>query len=158
MTSSSMRAGLVIALVAICSAIVGAAVERAFLTRQPNVRQGGGGSTGGRGIPGGGPRSPEQDERRRASMLDRMSSSLDLTPAQRAGIDSVMKTTDSSLHAIRVEMQPRLEKVFEGSRTQIQARLTAEQREKFAKFGRGGGDGSRSRGGSGGSGTGAPRT
>ena len=140
MNSSRMRAGLVIALIVVCSAIVGAAVERRFVPR-PLGRQGGGWSPSGRGGPGGGPRSPEQDERRRASILDRMTTSLQLTPAQRAGIDSVMKTTDSSLHVIRVEMQPRLEQVFESSRTQIQARLTAEQREKFAKFGRGGGDG-----------------
>jgi Spy/CpxP family protein refolding chaperone len=139
MTSGRLRAGLIIALIVVCSAIAGAALERTFMPH------GGGNGRGGRGGgppggPGGGPGgrgSPEGDERRRASMLDRMTKSLELTPAQRAGIDSVMKTTDSSLHVIRQEMQPRLEQVFEASRTQIQARLTPEQREKFGKYGRG---------------------
>lgn len=141
MTSGRVRAGLVIALIVVCSAIAGAALERTLMPHgagrggrwgEPGA-QGRGGGPGGPGGPGG-RGGPEGDQRRRNYMLDRMMKSLDLTPAQRAGIDSVMKTTDSSLKAIRVEMQPRLEAVFEASRVQIQARLTPEQREKYAKF------------------------
>lgn len=134
MTSGRLRAALVITLIVVCSAIVGAALERNFFHQRGGRGRGGG--------PGGGPGRGSQDggDRRRAAMLDRMTKSLDLTPVQRAGIDSVMRTTDSLVHAIRTEMQPRLEQVFEGSRTQINARLTPEQREKFAKS-RGGGGG-----------------
>jgi hypothetical protein len=129
------RAAIVIALVVICSALAGAALDRvAFLRmrRRPPFGQGGGGP-GGPGGPGRGPGrgSREEDSRRRVEMLDRMTKDLSLTPAQRAGIDSVMQHTDSSLRAIRTEMQPRLTKVFEDSRTQILSRLDSTQRGKF---------------------------
>ncbi len=142
MISGRLRAGLVIALIVVCSAIVGAAVERKFA---PRADRGRGGPPGPPGIQAGPhPRdSRGSEEKKRAWMLDRMTKSLDLTPVQRAGIDSVMRVTDSSLKAIRVEMQPRLEKVFENSRTQIQAHLTPAQREKFGKSRGGGGGGGR---------------
>jgi hypothetical protein len=126
MTSSRLRAGVVIALIVVCSALAGAAVERVVFQRMIRHRQ-----TGGPGGPGRG--SPEQDTRRRADMMDRMVKDLGLSAAQRAGIDSVMKRTDSSLRAVRAEMQPRLQQVFQTSRAEIVARLDSTQREKFAK-------------------------
>jgi hypothetical protein len=42
-----------------------------------------------------------------------------------------MQRTDSSLRAIRSEMQPRLQQVFQGSRAEIEARLDSAQRVKF---------------------------
>jgi Spy/CpxP family protein refolding chaperone len=66
-------------------------------------------------------------------MLDRLERDLALTPPQRAGIDSIMQRTDSSLRVIRQEMHPRLQQVFESSRAEIASRLTPEQREKFAR-------------------------
>ena len=66
-------------------------------------------------------------------MLDRMTKQLELSTRQRAGIDSVMKRTDSSLRAIRTEMQPRLQQVFQSSRAEIEARLDSAQRITFAK-------------------------
>ena len=51
--------------------------------------------------------------------------------AQRAGIDSVMQRTDSSLRAIRAQMQPEIQKVFERSRVEMESRLDATQRVKF---------------------------
>ena len=65
-------------------------------------------------------------------MLDRMTKDLDLSASQRAGIDSVMQRSDSSLRAIRTEMQPRLKQVFQASRVEIEARLDSAQRVKFA--------------------------
>jgi hypothetical protein len=75
--------------------------------------------------------SPEQDLKRRNDMLDRMSTQLTLSASQRQGIDSVMQRTDSSLRAIRAEMQPRLQQVFVASRSEIEARLDSAQRVKF---------------------------
>jgi hypothetical protein len=80
---------------------------------------------------------PEQEQRRRTEMLDRLTADLALTPAQRAGVDSIFQRTDSSLRAIRREMQPRLQQVFERSRAEIDARLDSAQRAKFAKRRRG---------------------
>ena len=132
MMNGRLRAGLVIAAIALSSAVAGAALDRVVVQRMRRRPPGGG--------PGRG--SPEQEARRRTDMLDRMTKDLGLTEAQRAGIDSVMRRTDSSLHVIRTEVQPRLEQEFEKSRTDISARLTADQREKLAKAGRRGGRGS----------------
>ena len=57
-----------------------------------------------------------------------MTKDLDLSTSQRAGIDSVMKHTDSSLRAIPTEMQPRLQQVFLSSRAEIESRLDSAQR------------------------------
>lgn len=117
-----VRAGLVIAAIVIGSALAGAGVEHAVLRH--NRRQRGGPFR----LP-----TPEQQTRRRQDMLERMSKELDLSTAQRAGIDSVMQRTDSALRIVRAEMQPRLQQIFEGSRAEIDARLDAEQRKKFEK-------------------------
>jgi Spy/CpxP family protein refolding chaperone len=116
-----LRATLVIAAIAIASGIAGAAIDRSFLVHPPH-----------RGPRAGGP-AGAGDARRRSEMLDRMSSDLSLTPAQRTGIDSIFQRTDSTLRAIRQEAEPRVRQVLERSRTDIAARLDATQREKFLK-------------------------
>ena len=78
------------------------------------------------------PPTPEQDAHRRQNALDHMTKELDLSTTQRIAVDSILQRTDSSLRAIRGEMQPRLKQVFESARAQIEARLDAEQRAKFA--------------------------
>ena len=128
MNGSRARAGLVIALIVISSAIAGAALDHALrgqMRRRPP------GSPGfGRGAP-----SAERDAKRRAELLERMTKELGLNPSQRAGIDSVMQRTDSSLRVIRGEMEPRFKVVFDSSRAQIAARLDSAQRLQFAKRG-----------------------
>src|SRR5687768_16728978 len=95
----------------------------------------------------GGGRPPDGGEQyRRTQMLDRMASDLSLTAAQRAGIDSIFRRTDSSLRAIRRETQPRIQQVFAESKAEVNARLDPAQRDKFAKMrpsGRGSRDGYR---------------
>ena len=129
MTSGRLRAGVVIGLIVVCSALAGAAVERVVIQRMDRHRHGGPGRPGGPGGPG--RSSPQQDSLRRSEMLERMTKDLSLTPPQRAGIDSIMRRTDSTLRVIRTEMQPRLEQVFQSSRAEIGARLTPEQKTKF---------------------------
>jgi hypothetical protein len=118
-----LRAGLVIGAVAVASGIAGAAIDRTLIAR------------GSRRNDAGGRRPPieQQEQKRRTDMLDRLTTDLSLTPPQRAGLDSIFKRTDSSLRTIRREMQPRLQQVFESSRTEINARLDSTQRVKFAK-------------------------
>jgi Spy/CpxP family protein refolding chaperone len=84
----------------------------------------------------GGRRGPPQalEQGRRAAMLDRMTKELALTPAQRAGIDSIFQRTDSSLRAIRRESQPRIQQIFERSTVEVNARLDSTQRVKFAQM------------------------
>ena len=123
MTPDRMRAGIVIALIVIGSAVAGAGIERLVWTRTVRHRP-----------PGPGRSTPEQDAKRRSQMLDSMTKSLALSTAQRAGIESVMVRTDSSLRIIRREMQPRMQLVFDSSRAEISARLDTEQRTKFEAY------------------------
>jgi Spy/CpxP family protein refolding chaperone len=118
------RAALVIAAIVVGSALAGAAADRMFLARGHGGR---GGSS--RSASNGG-----NDARRRAEMLDRMTRDLNLSTAQRSGIDSVMQRTDSALRAVRGEMQPRLRQIFDSSRAQIASRLDSTQRAKFARL------------------------
>ena len=124
MIAPGLRAGLVIGAVVIASAIAGAAIDRSLMMHRPQMR------------PDGGRRGPPQalEQSRRNAMLDRMTKELSLTPAQRAGLDSIFQRTDSSLRAIRRETQPRLQQVFERSNAEVNARLDPSQREKFAKM------------------------
>lgn len=122
MSPDRVRAAIVITLIVICSAVAGAGIERYVWVRMARHRP-----------PGAGRMSPEQDAKRRTEMLDRMTTSLGLSTAQRAGIESVMVRTDSSLRLIRREMAPRLKQVFDSSRAEISARLDADQRSKFEK-------------------------
>jgi Spy/CpxP family protein refolding chaperone len=119
-----LRAGLVIGAVVLASAIAGAALDRSLMMHRPAMR------------PDGGRRSPPQalEQGRRNAMLERMTKELSLTPAQRAGLDSIFQRTDSSLRAIRRETQPRLQLVFVRSNAEVNARLDPAQREKFAKM------------------------
>ena len=122
MIAPGLRAGLVIGAVVIASAIAGAAIDRAVLTRR--------GSRGGEGRRGGPP--PEMEARRRTQMLDNVTKELSLSATQRAGLDSIFQRTDSTLRAIRRETQPRIQQVFEQSKADINARLDSAQRAKFA--------------------------
>jgi Spy/CpxP family protein refolding chaperone len=123
MNASRARAALVIAAIAVGSAIAGAGVDRWAMTHGPRR---------GRGSPIGA-LSAEAAARRRAEILERMTKDLKLTPAQRAGIDSVMQRTDSALRVVRGEMQPRLRQIFDSSRAEISARLDSAQRVEYAK-------------------------
>ena len=121
MTNGRARAAIVIAAIAIGSAIAGAGIDRWVMTRGPHRGRGGPPSA----------QSPEASARRRAEMLERMTKDLSLTPSQRAGIDSIMQRTDSALRVVRGEMQPRLTAIFDSSRAQIAARLDSAQKIKF---------------------------
>ena len=115
-----LRAILVVGAIAIASAIAGAAIDRSFLVHPPR-----------RSSRPGGASTPQQDAKRRADMLERITKDLALTPAQRLAVDSVFVRTDSSMRAIRAEMQPRIRQTLEHSRADIAARLDSTQRVKF---------------------------
>ena len=116
-----LRAILVVGAIALASAIAGAAIDRSLLVHGP--RRG----------PRPGTATPQQDAKRRADMLDRMTKDLSLSASQRVSIDSVFQRTDSSLRTIRREMQPRIRQVLEQSRTEIAMHLDSAQRVKMAE-------------------------
>lgn len=119
MNASRARAVVIIAVVAVGSAIAGAGIDRLTVARSRHHRPP---ST----------LSREEAARRRAEILEHMTKELSLTPAQRAGIDSIMQRTDSALRVVRSEMQPRLTQILDSSRARISARLDSTQRVKFA--------------------------
>lgn len=123
MMSGRGRAAVIFVVVALCGGLAGAAIERQVVQRYFVHRQG-----------RGGPPTPEQQSDRRTKMLDDMSTTLLLTPAQRTAIDSIMKRTDSTLRAIRREMQPRTIAELDSSRAAIIAQLDSTQRVKFEKI------------------------
>jgi Spy/CpxP family protein refolding chaperone len=123
MNNGRGRAALVIAAIVIGSALAGAALDRLLLSHAPRHGR----------APGSQP-TPEQDAKRRQETLDRMTRDLDLSAAQRVGIDSVMQRTDSALRVVRGEMQPRLRQIFDASRAEITSRLDSAQRVKYAKL------------------------
>ena len=122
MNAGRARAALVIAAIVIGSALAGAGIDHWALR---HARRGRG------GLPGAS--TPEQAAKRRADMLERMTKELGLNAVQRAGIDSVLQRTDSTLRVFRGEMQPRLRKIFDDSRAEIATRLDSAQRVKFAQ-------------------------
>jgi len=127
MSTSRARAGLVVAAIAVGCALAGAGIDHWVTLHGPRRGRGAG------ALSSGGPPSPEVLARRRADLLESMSDDLSLSATQRAGIDSVMRHTDSLLHVVRLEMQPRLTQIFDSSRAEIAARLDSAQRVKFAR-------------------------
>jgi hypothetical protein len=119
--ASRTRAVLVIVAIVLGSALAGAAVDHAIVIRNPRRF---------RPVPFGG--TARAAETRRSEMLKRLTDELSLRPDQRAAIDSIMQHTDSLLRDLRLETQPRVQKVLDESRTQIEARLDSGQRVTFA--------------------------
>lgn len=121
MIASRSRAVLVIVAVAVGSALAGAAVDHAIVLHNPRRF---------RPLPFGG--NAQAAESRRTEMLERLTSELALRPDQRSAIDSIMRRTDSVLRDVRLEMQPRVQRVLDESRKQIESRLDSGQRVTFA--------------------------
>lgn len=119
--ASRTRAVLVIVAIVIGSALAGAAVDHAVVLHNPRRF---------RPVPFGG--TAKAAESRRNDMLERLTEELSLRPEQRAAIDSIMQRTDSVLRDLRLETQPRAQKVLDESRKQIESRLDSGQRATFA--------------------------
>lgn len=119
--ASRSRAVLIIIAIVVGSALAGAAVDHAIVLHNPRrFRQ----------VPFGG--TAKAAESRRTEMLQRLTEELSLRPEQRAAIDSIMQRTDSVLRDLRLETQPRAQKVLDQSRKQIESRLDSGQRAIFA--------------------------
>lgn len=119
--ASRSRAVLIIIAIVVGSALAGAAADHAIVLHNPRRF---------RPVPFGG--TAKAAESRRTEMLQRLTEELSLRPEQRAAIDSIMQRTDSVLRDLRLETQPRAQKVLDQSRKQIESRLDSGQRAIFA--------------------------
>ena len=70
----------------------------------------------------------------RASMRERFSTELALTPAQQTAIDSILDLKHRQMDALLDPVRPQLRTVGDSARAQIARVLTEEQREKFARM------------------------
>lgn len=120
MIGGRLRAALVIVAVVIGSALAGAAIDHALMLRYPRRF---------RAAPLGG--GPDAAARRRDDMLARLTRELTLQPAQRAAIDSIMRRTDSALREVRMQTQPQVQRILDGSRREIAGRLDSAQRARY---------------------------
>lgn len=113
-----LRAFVVLLFTFVAGALVGMASERALSADEPARVERSGGAHG----PGG------QD--RRAALADR----LDLTPGQRASLDSIVAEDREKAGAILREMRPRLRARYDSTTTAIRAILTPEQQAEFDRY------------------------
>jgi len=81
---------------------------------------------------GGPPHRPSPEVKKR--MLERLDRDLKLTPDQHARIDTVLTRREADLHALMTETRPRFDSIAARTRSEIQAVLTPEQRDEFAKI------------------------
>jgi hypothetical protein len=115
---SRLVAGVVIVLVFLAGVAVGFFVHHAIPRR----------GFGGLAI-GGPPPGPRPGVK--GWMLERLDRDLDLSPEQRARIDTVLTRRESDLRTLMSEARPRFETIAARTRGEIQAVLTPAQQEKF---------------------------
>jgi Spy/CpxP family protein refolding chaperone len=126
--STRLVAGLVVLVALLTGVVLGVVLGR---TMGPPWGRGHGGFGGRPGGPGfsWGPRGPSAEDRR--AMRQRFDHELNLTPAQSARVDSIMKRRMAAFDSLRQEMQPRMRRMMDSTRAQIDSVLTPEQRTKF---------------------------
>ena len=119
---SRLVAGLVIVLVLIAGIAIGFFVHQALPWRHGPPGFGIGGPPPGHG---GGVKD---------RMLARLDRDLKLTPSQHATIDTVLTRREADLKSLMAETRPRFDSIAARTRADIQAVLTPQQRDEFAKI------------------------
>jgi Spy/CpxP family protein refolding chaperone len=71
---------------------------------------------------------------RRAHMLERMHAELNLTQAQQARVDEILKELQAKYRAIHEQTAPQTDAARQQARDAIRAMLTPEQKPKFEDF------------------------
>ena len=79
--------------------------------------------------------SHEQD-RGRGGYLEFLSHRLDLTPAQRDSVRSILERHRPTMDSMRAAVAPPFETLRKQIRSEIRAQLTPEQQQKFSDLGR----------------------
>jgi len=73
-------------------------------------------------------------ENREAALVHRLERKLNLDERQKAQVRSIVHETHEGIMALRRQLRPQTEAVIEKSQARINAILTPEQREKFARM------------------------
>jgi Spy/CpxP family protein refolding chaperone len=68
------------------------------------------------------------------TMVDVFAEQLDLTPTQRAAVDSILDERNRIMDSITAPVRPRLQAAREEARRKIATRLNPEQRRKFEEY------------------------
>jgi Spy/CpxP family protein refolding chaperone len=135
-TKGRATALLILLLVALAAGLAGVALDRLVLL--PRHAEW--------GVPGDRPRDPMRHPSphdREREFRDRMARTLGLSDSQRVRIDALMERQLLEVRAIREQAQPRLDSVIARTRSQIDAILTPEQRERARAMARRGDFGGR---------------
>ena len=119
---SRLVAGVVIVLVLVAGIAIGFFLHQSLLWRHGPPGFGIGGPS-----PGHGPAVKDR-------MLARLDRELKLTPSQHATIDTVLTRREADLRALMAETRPRFDSIAARTRADIQAVLSPEQRDQFAKI------------------------
>ena len=72
--------------------------------------------------------------RERTSWRDELSVYLDLSPAQRAAMDSILDRRHEEMSKVFATIRPQLDGIRDGARAQIAARLDQTQRARMQEF------------------------
>jgi hypothetical protein len=72
--------------------------------------------------------------RERTSWREELATHLDLTPAQRAAMDSILDKRHEDMSRVFATVRPQLDSIRDGARAQILSRLDERQRAEFQEF------------------------
>lgn len=67
-------------------------------------------------------------------LMERLSSSLDLTEAQQKEIEKIVSRTMKEVHALKRTYQPELQKIINGGFDEISRKLNEDQKKKLKEF------------------------
>src|ERR1043166_5058692 len=118
---------LVLVIVAIGSALGGAAIDRAYVHRMARIV----GDTTFHPISSA-LRTPSAADRQQ--YLDELTDALSLTAEQRRVVDSITRHRAGEFETLRQSIRPRVESMIAEVRADVEKVLTPEQREKYRKL------------------------
>lgn len=79
---------------------------------------------------------PPREQHRPGGYLEFLSHKLELTPAQRDSVRSILERHRPTMDSMRAAVAPPFETLRKQIRSEIRAQLTPEQQQKFADLGR----------------------
>jgi hypothetical protein len=122
--------------VAFAGVLSGAALDRyvLYLWGRPAARPPGGFPGGPRGGPPEGGRFGGRGGRGGPPEIPRLMRALDLSPAQKEGIDSLLDRQGKKLEAVRERIRPEIDSLVKETEREVEARLTPDQRTRYVEL------------------------
>lgn len=81
-----------------------------------------------------GRRAGPEPRERYTRMVERFSSQLDLTEAQRSQVKAILEAKRGRVQALRAQLQPRFQEIRESTRAELRRVLTPDQQARFDRF------------------------